>query len=633
MELPPYDEAKVYVDSFLAVVHPVIPVLSKSWLHSEIARLYSDDSYVPTPQTCVIVNMVFAIITSSVDFYQRKVGSLRSTYSPLSQTFYKRIFPYFSELHRYPDLASVQAIVLVLVYLRPSPRPRASWVLGRMATTIAIQIGLHRENFLSTNSKFSLREQQLRKRVFWSLLSLECALSNRLGRPHALHVDNFDTELPLSVDDEYLDGQIDYQKLENACSFVPAIALFGLTKLSSSVFCSFYAVKQPTAVQYEQKVLEYEAELAEWGARLPEILTWKPSDSTGDLSDKRYAGIMWLTYNELHLFIRHPSASRTLNQSFNNASRSMCVSISRELLHTMNALMKINHVESTWFNITMLLTSLFTILYGVWAKQDTTQDEIMQVKEDVEIALAVIDEIAKALGTDVANNRLRKIVLTMSFDTIKKLEDRYSEMYYAQMHHRSIVQQQQVPSYPEAHMSQQSISQSIPQPMPHHSLQSLQPKTTAEAHYAPIPSLPQQSRQALESQPYIWQTATAGTASGSPNPISNTQLQQQQQQQSQPKPSPAILQQQSHPSWQEYVYSEMANMDKLRLYMPPQQHFSQNIPQPLSSQLTSQVNQHQQKMNADTDNPLLMVANAAQAREQAARASSESQQRYDGNFY
>ncbi|KAK9356081.1 fungal-specific transcription factor domain-containing protein [Lipomyces doorenjongii] len=453
MELPSYEEAKLYVESFIAVIHPVIPVVSKSWILQEINKLYSDENYVPTAQTAVIVNMVFALITSSIDLYQRKMDKNRENYTPVSDTFYHRVIPYLHDLFHKPDLGSVQALVLILVFLRPSPRPQSSWALGRLAMTIAIQLGLHRENLQSLGAarSLSLRESQLRKRVFWCLLSLESAISNRLGRPLALNNKNFDTELPLAVDDEYLDGT-DYPKIENPCSFLPGLALFGLTKISSKVYSTFYAVMKPTAEEYERLVFEFEADLAKWKSELPESLTWKPSDSTGDLRDKRYAGIMWLTVNELHLFIRHPSGSTTNNQAFNEESRTMSVGIARELLHTMNNLMKINHVESTWYNVSVLLTALFTILYGAWSRKDLSREEINRVKEDAAITLSVIDEIAISLGTDVGNNKMREVVSALSEETIKKLEERYSQYNY---HSLQREESQQPQSQSQRHQQQQ----------------------------------------------------------------------------------------------------------------------------------------------------------------------------------
>ncbi|KAK9240818.1 fungal-specific transcription factor domain-containing protein [Lipomyces kononenkoae] len=447
MELPPYDEAKLYVESYIAVIHPVIPALSKSWLVQEIHRLYSDDNYKPTAQTAVIINMAFALITSSIDLYQRKLDKNRENYTPVSDTFYRRVIPYIHDLFHKPDLTSIQALVLILVYLRPSPRPQSSWALGRLAMTIAIQVGLHRENLQSLGSAapLSLCESQMRKRVFWCLLSLESAISNRLGRPLALNNKNFDTELPLAVDDEYLDGTTDYTKIENPCSFLPGLALFGLTMISSKVYSTFYTVRKPTAEEYERLVVEFEAELGKWNSDLPESLTWKPSDSTGDLRDKRYAGIMWLTMNELRLFIRHPSGSTTTNQQFNDESRKLSVTIARELLHTMDNLMKINHVESTWYNVSMLLTSLFTILYGAWSQKDLSREDIDRVKEDVAITLSVIDEIAISLGTDVSNNKMRDVVSGLSEETLKKLEERYSQDYY-QNQSREEVQQPHIQS-------------------------------------------------------------------------------------------------------------------------------------------------------------------------------------------
>ncbi|KAK9467499.1 fungal-specific transcription factor domain-containing protein [Lipomyces arxii] len=444
VELPPYEEAKNYILTYINVVHPVTPVLSKSWLMQELERLYAGDGYVPTAQIIIIFNMIFALITSSMDLYHRKLDPNRENHKSMSARFYRRITPYFHDIFHQPDLTSVQALVLLLLFLRPSPRPQSSWVLGRMAMTVAIQLGLHRNQARANGSSWSLavHETEMRKRVFWNLLSLETAISSRLGRPLALSQENFDTELPLAVDDEHLNGT-DFSKIEDPCSFLPAIALFGLTRISVKVYSTFYAVSKPTADEYERLVVDFEHALATWKNQLPRNLDWTSSDSTGNLQDKRYAGIMWLTMNELHLFIRHPSGSTTTNTEFNDKSRDIAVDVSRELLRTMENLMKINYVESTWYNLSVLLTSLFTIFYDAWAKEEISAESVTAVKMDIEISLRVLDEIAFSLGTSADHNVMRQIVSKLASETVAKLEERLVRSSFVQQQPAPTVKVQQ----------------------------------------------------------------------------------------------------------------------------------------------------------------------------------------------
>lgn len=66
----------------------------------------------------------------------------------------------------------------------------------------AIDAGAHREN--RTRWSASPVENQLRKRAFHMLCSLDFFISSSLGRPTAVHEDDYDVELPLEIPDDAL---------------------------------------------------------------------------------------------------------------------------------------------------------------------------------------------------------------------------------------------------------------------------------------------------------------------------------------------------------------------------------------------------------------------------------------------
>lgn len=136
--------------------------------------------------------------------------------------------------------------------------------------------------------------------------------------------------------------------------------------------------------------------------------------------------MIWLSAMELHLFIRHPSGVTTDNPKYISDSKVLSVVFAREIIHASDRLISLNFLESTWLNVAIILTSIFTIFYGVWAKDDpwVTEEEISQLKRDIDAALRIIDLIAAVLDDNAENNTMKQTIALLSNQTIRNLQER-----------------------------------------------------------------------------------------------------------------------------------------------------------------------------------------------------------------
>lgn len=70
---------------------------------------------------------------------------------------------------------------------------------------IVTALGLHRKRSAKvSNNGCSYLELELRKRIFWSVYTLDKYLSIMFGRPRLLHDEDIDQELPDETNDEDL---------------------------------------------------------------------------------------------------------------------------------------------------------------------------------------------------------------------------------------------------------------------------------------------------------------------------------------------------------------------------------------------------------------------------------------------
>lgn len=99
--------------------------------------------------------------------------------------------------------------------------------------------------------------------------------------------------------------------------------------------------------------------------------------------------------------MRHPSLSLSPSPIFNKSSVKMCVDSSREILRLTDKIRKENsYLDATWYTITVQLLAALTILFAMWKKgdQEVTQEEIDQVKADMDLCQEIMGDIGALLG-------------------------------------------------------------------------------------------------------------------------------------------------------------------------------------------------------------------------------------------
>ena len=100
------------------------------------------------------------------------------------------------------EIVTVQAFVLFLVCVRRHDDSRFVWSLTGLCIRIAQSLGLHRDG-----TKFSLSpfNTEMRRRLWWQVCILDVRASEDHGSDPSILENQFDTKLPLSVNDADLD--------------------------------------------------------------------------------------------------------------------------------------------------------------------------------------------------------------------------------------------------------------------------------------------------------------------------------------------------------------------------------------------------------------------------------------------
>ncbi|KAI1443432.1 fungal-specific transcription factor domain-containing protein [Annulohypoxylon stygium] len=205
---------------------------------------------------------------------------------------------------------TLQCLVLALMYCTIRADYKRLQHYKGVAVGLSHRLGLHQSQ---KRFSFGALTIETRKKVFWTLYTLDCFSAAMLGLPKLLKEDDIHAEYPSDTDDEYvtekgfqptLPGE--YTRLSSA------LALFRVSRILADVLEKLY----PAATSYEltlQQISALDADLSDWYENLPAHLRLnfaqdKPStDVTGSRSP-----ILALAYYYVRGLIHRPAVGSSL---------------------------------------------------------------------------------------------------------------------------------------------------------------------------------------------------------------------------------------------------------------------------------------------------------------------------------
>lgn len=217
------------------------------------------------------------------------------------------------------DLTSLQAICFMVLFLQSSAKLSACYSYIGVALHSALRLGLHR----TVKADFDPIEQELRKRIFWFIRTMDVYISTILGLPQLISDDDIDQEYPMDLDGQFITARgiaqmpTDYTSLMAGCN-----AHSRLGKILLKVVRCIYPVKTANHLstfdrQYmvnHSSIQEIERDLQTWMEEIPSALR---SDTEESPQFERKGQLFF------HALVRHP-ANRSSQISF-YAAYQLCI--------------------------------------------------------------------------------------------------------------------------------------------------------------------------------------------------------------------------------------------------------------------------------------------------------------------
>lgn len=297
---PPTLESDKMIAVYLQEWAPLFPVLHRP----SFLELYQ--KYTAAPETIVDncshaqLNLVFGIAALS--------SGLRDSATVLSfEVQWQAALETILTEHSMPTL---QCLILAQLYCIQRGDYQRLLTYKALATSLSSRLGLHQ-----SQKRFALGRStcEMRKKVFWTLYTVDCFSAVTLGLPKQLKDDDVHCEYPVDADEEYVDETGfkapcpgEFTRLSSA------LALFRVTRILSRVLEEVY----PALPSYElslQKLSALSEELEQWQSSLaPHLrLTFaQDKPSTGTISSR--SPILSLTYHYIRSLIHRPAVCASL---------------------------------------------------------------------------------------------------------------------------------------------------------------------------------------------------------------------------------------------------------------------------------------------------------------------------------
>ncbi|KAI1861434.1 uncharacterized protein JN550_010814 [Neoarthrinium moseri] len=205
---------------------------------------------------------------------------------------------------------TLQCLVLALMYCTIRADYKRLIHYKGVAVALSHRLGLHQSQ---KRFSFGALTIETRKKVFWTLYTLDCFSAAILGLPKVLKEEDVHAEYPSDCDDEYvtekgfqptLPGE--YTKLSSA------LALFRVSRILSKVLEKSY----PAATSYDlslQQMSALDAELSDWDENLPAHLklTFAQDKPSTDVTGSR-SPILALALYYIRTLIHRPAVGSSL---------------------------------------------------------------------------------------------------------------------------------------------------------------------------------------------------------------------------------------------------------------------------------------------------------------------------------
>jgi len=387
------------VNVFFQEWAPLFPVLHKPTFLRLYGEYMDNPEQMTDPHKLAQLHLVFAIAGQSSDIPDRESIAFCESQWRVS----------LEAVMMENTLLTLQCLILALIYcIAKADYTRLQHYKG-IAVGLSHRLGLHQSQ---KRFSFGALTIETRKKVFWTLYTVDCFSAALLGLPKLLKEEDIHAEYPSDTDDEYVTEKGFQPTLPGESTKISsALALFRASRILSKVLDQNY----PAAATHDlslQSLISLENELNDWSDNLPQHLklTFVQDKPSTDITGSRSA-ILSLAYYYIRSLIHRPAVGSTLGNKSSPSVISLADS-SKHIIQIVQLLEERNMAFSFCLNKNEMLTlcGLSLLYQGLDLKQE---GKLMQ--DGQRLVAVVIKYLEKANAPGAVDfKRLAASMLSMN---------------------------------------------------------------------------------------------------------------------------------------------------------------------------------------------------------------------------
>ncbi|TFK21102.1 hypothetical protein FA15DRAFT_672885 [Coprinopsis marcescibilis] len=362
---PDEDLCPSLIDAYFTYINPFLPLLHRPTFQNHVDEgLHHEDS---------MFARVFLMVCAHGARYSDDPRVLsEGTDSPRSAgwKWFEQVNVLRKNLFNRTGLYELQMHALYVSFASSSEMPQGVWAQIGMALRLSQEVGGHLRRRVDKQNTMPTAEDELWKRAFWVILTLDRLISSTAGRPCGLQEEDYDLDLPLEVDDEYWDQGF-VQPEGKPSSMAYFITYLNLMEIVAYTMRLIYSSKNSrftskTSQRSEQQIIaELDAAMNNWMDSVPEHLKWNPG-STNDLFLKQ-SSALHATYYHVQILIHRPFIPSPRNPKPGAfPSLAICTNAARSCCHVLEAFSRLSPLPSHPFQV-LAFTSGLVLLLNIWS--------------------------------------------------------------------------------------------------------------------------------------------------------------------------------------------------------------------------------------------------------------------------
>ncbi len=192
-QLPPYDFARRLYSAQYIYIGTIFSFLEPDVFEMRLKHVYGRTPDSKNREECLAFCQILLVLAYGQMY---SVNQWSGNEGPPGFTYFKHALWLLPDSHQEGSILFVEVLGLIAPYMQNLNRRDAAFLYIGLALRMAISLGLHQE---ATEPDMEITEREHRRRVWWSVYSMDRILSVKSGNPISIHDEDIDVAWPSPI--------------------------------------------------------------------------------------------------------------------------------------------------------------------------------------------------------------------------------------------------------------------------------------------------------------------------------------------------------------------------------------------------------------------------------------------------